>query len=183
MTNKNKSSRSLKGQAAMEYLMTYGWAILVIVIVLAVLMFLNPFKAPETCMFQQPGFSCSEALPMIYQGVNNGKTYVSMQLFNKFGQSVKIHKVLCTTAAIGDVQYGSATMPEADVNVGAGASEKFTGVPCVNPSGTSQLELNPNAEFKGVISVWYNFENDPDENIMRQASATLTTTVLKQTQQ
>jgi hypothetical protein len=162
----------------MEYLMTYGWAILVIVIVLAVLMFLNPFKAPETCLFQQPGFSCSEAMPQVY--TENGQTFISMKLFNKFGQNVKIHKVLCTTAAIGDVQYSWATLPTDTTSIGAGASYTFASIPCVGPSG-NQLELNPNSDFKGVVSVWYNFENDPDENIKRQASATLVTTVLQKT--
>lgn len=36
--------KNLKGQAAMEYLMTYGWAILAIVLVIAALIFLNPFR-------------------------------------------------------------------------------------------------------------------------------------------
>ncbi len=182
MENKNKNSRGLKGQAAMEYLMTYGWAILVIVIVLAVLMFLNPFKAPETCLFQQPGFSCSEAMPQVYTDGTN--TFVSMQLFNKFGQNVKIHKVVCTTSALGDVQYSYEGTEFADPdNIGAGASKKYLEIPCVKADGTAQLNLNANSDFKGVISIWYNFDNDPDENIKRQASATLVTTVLQKTTQ
>ncbi|MCX6777790.1 MAG: hypothetical protein NT157_02800, partial [Candidatus Micrarchaeota archaeon] len=48
-----------KGQAAMEYLMTYGWAILVIVIVLAALLYLGVFnvRPPEICTFS-PGITC-----------------------------------------------------------------------------------------------------------------------------
>ena len=48
-----------KGQAALEYLMTYGWAILAVVVVLAVLWYLGIFtpKAPEMCVFDSP-FSC-----------------------------------------------------------------------------------------------------------------------------
>ena len=42
---------SLRAQAAMEYLVTYGWALLVIVIVIAVLLYINPFRAPEQCLF------------------------------------------------------------------------------------------------------------------------------------
>ena len=50
---------SRKGQAALEYLMTYGWAILAVVVVLAVLWYLGIFtpKAPEMCVFDSP-FSC-----------------------------------------------------------------------------------------------------------------------------
>ena len=49
----------MKGQAAMEYLMTYGWALLVIVIVIASLVFVNPFAAPDTCIFSTTHLSCS----------------------------------------------------------------------------------------------------------------------------
>ena len=42
----------------MEYLMTYGWALLVIVIVIAVLLYINPFRAPEQCIFDNAGLYC-----------------------------------------------------------------------------------------------------------------------------
>ncbi len=51
-----------KGQAAMEYLMTYGWALLVIVVVLGALVYmgvLNPQgMVPETCNLQA-GLMCN----------------------------------------------------------------------------------------------------------------------------
>ena len=50
-----------KGQAAMEFLMTYGWAILVLLAAVAALSYfgvLNPTRfLPETCTFPS-GFSC-----------------------------------------------------------------------------------------------------------------------------
>ena len=51
--------RMKKGQTAMEYLMTYGWAILIIMVVLAVLFYLgvlNP-PTPEQCVFPA-GITC-----------------------------------------------------------------------------------------------------------------------------
>src|SRR5271157_4665387 len=51
--------RMRKGQTAMEYLMTYGWAILIIMVVLAVLFYLgvlNP-PVPSQCTFPA-GVSC-----------------------------------------------------------------------------------------------------------------------------
>lgn len=178
--------RSLRGQAAMEYLMTYGWAILVIVIVLAVLLFLNPFKAPETCLFQQPGFSCSDAtVPLVYADSSNN-VHIAMQISNKMGQPVIIHKVVCTTAAIGDVtnDFEGRELDDKAGLVSSGATADFTtngkGVlDCTKGDGTPVV-LSANSQFKGVVSVWYNYENDPDENIQRQASATLISTVLQQ---
>ncbi len=51
-----------RGQAAMEYLMTYGWAILVIVIVLAALLYLGIFNLnpPEVCTMPA-GMSCPKS--------------------------------------------------------------------------------------------------------------------------
>ncbi len=52
---------SKKGQAAMEFLMTYGWAILVVLAAIGALAYfgvLSPSKhLPETCIFQQ-GIAC-----------------------------------------------------------------------------------------------------------------------------
>ncbi len=52
-----------KGQAAMEFLMTYGWALLVVLAAIAALAYfgvLSPQKyLPETCQFPA-GFSCLE---------------------------------------------------------------------------------------------------------------------------
>ena len=38
----------IKGQAAMEYLMTYGWAIIIIIVAIAALYAMGVFSAPTT---------------------------------------------------------------------------------------------------------------------------------------
>ena len=38
-----------KGQSALEYLMTYGWALVVIVIVIAALFAFGVFNTPKNC--------------------------------------------------------------------------------------------------------------------------------------
>ena len=52
---------NFKAQSAMEYLMTYGWAILIIAVVLAALFSLNVFNAGAnlgTSCIPSPGFLC-----------------------------------------------------------------------------------------------------------------------------
>ncbi|MEM0201373.1 MAG: hypothetical protein QXD23_03125 [Candidatus Micrarchaeaceae archaeon] len=59
--------KSFKGQSAMEYLMTYGWAILIIAIVLVALFELGIFGGstlPTACVAQS-GFVCSNP---VYNG-------------------------------------------------------------------------------------------------------------------
>jgi len=46
-----------KGQAAMEYLMTYGWAILIIIVVVAALYAMGVFKIGRTTVPCSPCFS------------------------------------------------------------------------------------------------------------------------------
>ncbi|MGC8652080.1 MAG: hypothetical protein ACP5UH_02410 [Candidatus Micrarchaeia archaeon] len=59
-----------KGQSAMEYLMTYGWAILIIAIVLAALFSLGVFSSSSftgtTCVALS-GYLCSN--PILHNGV------------------------------------------------------------------------------------------------------------------
>ena len=57
----NIPAQSTKGQAAMEFLMTYGWAILVVLAAIAALAYfgvLSPEKfLPEKCILE-PGLAC-----------------------------------------------------------------------------------------------------------------------------
>lgn len=102
-------SRVLKGQSAMEYLMTYGWALLVIVIVIAVLIYINPFRAPEQCVFDQAGFLCQK--PILQVSGTSGTTPDIKGLFhatlvNGNQKTVKIVALSCIkgrTAPNGDM--------------------------------------------------------------------------------
>ncbi|MCL5100921.1 MAG: hypothetical protein M1122_03145 [Candidatus Marsarchaeota archaeon] len=61
-----------KLQSAMEYLMTYGWAILIIAVVLGALSFLGIFNTgsivPSVCTPTTPQFACSS---YVYGGVGS----------------------------------------------------------------------------------------------------------------
>ncbi len=61
-----------RGQSAMEFLMTYGWAILIVIIVLSSLYFLGVFspKTPNNCNIQAP-FVCSD-----FKALDNGVVFV-----------------------------------------------------------------------------------------------------------
>lgn len=182
----NLKGRTLRGQAAMEYLMTYGWAILVIVIVIAALLFLNPFKSPETCLFQQPGFSCSDVKPLAYldpAGTNPSQVQMKFSILNKNPSEVKIYKIVCTTKPIGDLKYEDfvGAPLSAPITISQGGSSTID-IPCDAASGS--LKLSVNTEFKGSVAMWYSYSNDPDygdssKAIKRSVSATVTTSVLQ----
>jgi hypothetical protein len=63
------SMKMQKAQSAMEYLMTYGWAILIIAVVLASLFALGVFNSGaslSTSCIALAGFTCSS--PVLHQG-------------------------------------------------------------------------------------------------------------------
>ncbi len=102
-----------RGQAAMEFLMTYGWALLVVLVAIGALAFfgvLNPAKfLPETCTIT-PGISCNDFL------VNTTDTSIIIQ--NGMGKdltSVSINSDTCTAAspsiALNDGGKATLTCP------------------------------------------------------------------------
>jgi|SRR3989338_21344 len=77
-----------KSQAAMEFLMTYGWAILVVLAAIAALAYfgvLSPEKfLPEKCLMET-GFTC------ISSKVEVGQSTIVLQ--NGYGRSITIDKI------------------------------------------------------------------------------------------
>lgn len=171
--------KNLKGQAAMEYLMTYGWAILAIVLVIAALIFLNPFRAPEVCLFEQAGFTCNEPPPQLYAD-QGGNLKMNAKLWNQVGQPIIIKKVLCTSAPGSEVPADAeaqAETPGTEFTLQTGAAFQIGGdrqnmqtLQCVDAQGRD-ITSSSGQEFRGKLVVWYSYSNDIDPNIMHQIKA------------
>lgn len=86
---------AMKGQAAVEYLMTYGWAILALVIVVAALLasgVLTPnYMVSEECTFGT-NLQCSAVL---YN--DGGPSTLAMTVFNGFPYKISITQVSIQT--------------------------------------------------------------------------------------
>lgn len=163
---------NLKGQAAMEYLMTYGWAILAIVLVIAALIFLNPFRAPEICLFEQAGFTCNEPPPQLYVD-GNGNLMMNVKVWNQAGQNIQVREIMCTNAPGNEVPSSGGVAPadvQAQGQLNAGSSITLVGVHCVDSRG-EPIVSQPNQEFRGKMVVWYNYENDIDTSVRHQIKA------------
>ena len=130
-----------KGQAAMEFLMTYGWALLVVLIAIAALAFfglLNPSRfLPEKCEIA-PGLTCmdftasTDALAPVNENDN-----ITILLNNGIGKTM-----LVTTMSITDclTDAGPFTLTEGD-------TLKFVVSSCDN--------MVANTRFKSDISLTY----------------------------
>ena len=174
------AARHLKGQAAMEYLMTYGWALLAIVIVIAALIYLNPFRAPEICLFQQQGFSCSEPNPQLFVD-SSGDLNMNVRIWNKLGQGVIIEDILCTSAPGGEVDRDDA-QDAGGARISTGGSYTFEGsdvVECMGADGDVIDTMGAGNEFRGRLVIWYNYEDDIDMDIQHQAQANVISLVVE----
>ena len=91
MSDKN-SVRSAKGQAAMEFLVTYGWAILLILVIMAILyssIFKPEFYVAERCDIG-PGISCDS----FYLNITNGNQLnLTLKAHNTLGFKVNITQI------------------------------------------------------------------------------------------
>ncbi len=127
MTSIKKRDR--KAQAAMEFLMTYGWAILVVLIVIGALAYfgvLNPQQfLPKKCQFGQ-GIVCQDHKLTI----NN----LRVRLNNALGSDIKIKGlsfvadnglISCVDSTLDNTTSSGATV---DITIGCPTSSVSVGV-------------------------------------------------------
>ena len=109
-TRKAKGSRKIflsvrrRGQAAMEYMINYAWAIMVTVLVLSSLLYLGVFsvgaRMPDTCNFQI-GLLCTD-----FRATTDDGSALSLTLVNGYPNTIYLCKLVCDAAV---------TSPPADV--------------------------------------------------------------------
>lgn len=150
-----------KGQAAIEYLMNYGWAILIMVVVLALLYFLiTPATGQASCT-TQVGFICNDPLPNVVSTVAG--TTMDIRLHNDQASPITISKVLCSTS---NVNTSKATANAQ--TIAGGTYADFKDVSCYD--GGATLNLTKRGQFKGYMTFWYASTIDPTKNMTVTAS-------------
>ncbi|MBT4206803.1 hypothetical protein HOE22_00495, partial [Candidatus Woesearchaeota archaeon] len=113
-----------KGQAAMEFLMTYGWALLVVLIAIGALAsfgVLNPGQfLPETCTVA-PGISCID----FSASASGSPTTVGLTVMMQNGMGIALTAVTldspafeCTLNPVGDWAAGEVVTFECEGSVG-----------------------------------------------------------------
>jgi len=156
----------------MEYLMTYGWALLVIVIVIAILLIMNPFASPQTCKFDTVGFACDNI------AVRADTQYMAGSILNGNNNAVDIYSVTCLKSSAPQPAAPAAAAAKIDTlgrqgafafNVTAGTSHS---IQCPDASQTS------GTDFSGKIWVYYKNAGESADYPYRVTSANIMTKVL-----
>ena len=143
-----------KGQAAMEFLMTYGWAILAAIIVIGVLAYFGVFSpgkyAPNTCVVSAP-FYCNAYNAIAASGV-------TIEIKNNGGDDYAIAGLNVINA--GAVTCTEAATSPATVTVGSTGSVTLT---CTGLAAGNVL--------KGDIVIKY---TKPSSTVQLQSTGTIT---------
>ena len=108
----------MKGQTAMEYLMTYGWAILIILVVGAVLfIYVSPGKLVGTNIV---GFSNVKVIQQTY----NAAGTMTLQIENRVPEQINVTKVFDTTDGVL-IDITDVTLPTGGRATVTGATGKL----------------------------------------------------------
>jgi uncharacterized protein (UPF0333 family) len=130
-----------KGQAAMEFLMTYGWAILAAIIAIAVLAYFGVFNpgryTSEMCQVSAP-FTCDD------NSVASATPAYGVRIILRNGGDVDYNVEEITIANCGIATFATPVT----VNSGATSALGALDVPCA-PA------LTQNAAFRGNIEISY----------------------------
>ncbi len=138
-----------KGQGAMEYLMTYGWAIMVVMIVGVVLWQMGIFKMGSGGSGMS-GFGAVKPLDHTSTGAGN----LDVTFTNAVGARINNVEVIAA-----DGVGGAATLtPDASQSGGESISTgdnflaQLTGVTSVCPSGADRYDLEINVSYSNAIT-------------------------------
>jgi hypothetical protein len=122
-----------RGQSALEYLMTYGWALVVIVVVVAALVLLvgNPTAASDRCNSPSAGFSIENA-----ELGTDGWNIVLVNLTGKTVDTLDLTTLSAPTTGVTEPTYTQVT------NIAPGTRTTVT-APAVGiyPQGSYQTTL------------------------------------------
>jgi len=130
-----------KGQAAMEFLMTYGWAILAAIIAIAVLAYFGVFNpgryTSEMCQVSAP-FTCDD------NSVTSATPANGVQLILRNGGDVDYNILSITVSNCGPVTFATPVL----VASGSTSTLGQLNVQCTTP-------LTVDAAFRGNIEISY----------------------------
>ncbi len=171
----NGHKRVFRSQSAMEYLMTYGWAILIISVVLAVLFSLNVFNAGAslgTACIGQPGYSCTQPLITsgglitftIGSGTGSSVTdawFACAGTGNSVSASSLVYNAIYQNGQVSGASYSGIAIPGVyptvlSNTIANGAQITVQGVQCYPAKGGITNMLSPiGSSFSGSIWMVY----------------------------
>lgn len=166
----------MRAQAAIEYLMNYGWAVLVIVAVLAILVSIfGMLGTPESCVGKPATFLC-EGKPAVYYDNQSQTLRVVVEVANQGTEAILIKELGCV------VKPNSQSAPryerfDSPVLVPPGNSKRIESL-CYSEEGEGVF-AQPGQSISLTLILKYNFQGDVIKDRERIATVTISTRVLE----
>ena len=148
-----------KGQVAMEYLMTYGWAVLVISIAAIIAWYFGLFNLGSTVGGGYSGFG--EVIPEDFALRSDGTFIVVVE--NAVGAPITVTEV--SARMLGTTKY--AVDVPCNISTGAAGSFTITGLPDGTPGERYTMNLvmvvfedsrTPGISHTSAGKIWSNYE-------------------------
>jgi len=145
-----------KGQAALEYLMTYGWALIVIAIVVGVLVYImSSTTGGATCT--------SNDTSIIIKDQAISGTSINIQAQNAYGRTITF---TATPTGAGDLAGTYSEPGTTDTEAtGSGSGSEFT--------ITGTLNSAPQGAFSGTISIPFDVSGGVSHTVTISCSGTV----------
>ena len=166
MPKANKATEA-KGQAALEYLMTYGWAIVVVIAIIAILAFIVRPQPPETCQPLSPQpFECISGAYTLHKSTNmmtiafknNGQYKLKVAQtacgINESGQYIGLMDITGTAGEISsgstkNIDFNCSALVPSDVRVGQDVFQGY--VYLIYYPRAEDTTLNTTASIKTIV--------------------------------
>jgi len=168
-----------RAQAAMEYLITYGWAILIMLVVIGVLFYLGIFspKVVSACSFQSPGFICYAY--KLAANTSNGESGLILDLSQTTGHDIKVTGVNCTAIEGWFVVEFNST--QSNITIASGSHKMLNGtftnpgvIRCHKADGSAVSSKDAGQYYKGKIYVhYYDMETNLDHKVIGDISGNI----------
>lgn len=141
-----------KGQGAIEFLMTYGWAIFVILIVLGSLIFyFSQLRSFGEFCFAEQGFTCNDAIATVG---SNDNVNVSLRFGNQRDKAITVINATCVKGEI--TEHAQKTIINKQIN--PGGTEVIRNIQCYEDGNL--LKAKENQDILINVFIWYNLTND-----------------------
>jgi hypothetical protein len=148
----------IRSQSALEYMITYGWAILLVGVALGLvfyLVILSGNSTPTLCTAKSP-YSCTA--PTFSSSSNT----LSLSMVQNSGQPYFDVKLACATTTNpnaqkpSNLQFSDITLYGAASNsINSGPAVSLSGIPCYGPSGVYTAPIG--TSFSVVVWLTYDF--------------------------
>jgi len=165
-----------RAQAAMEYLITYGWAVLIMLVVVGVLFYLGIFnpKSIAACTFQTPGFTCYAY--KLASNTSNSESGLILDLGQATGHDIKVTGVNCTATGTWSVTEFNAS--QRNVTISSGSHSMLNGtsanpgvMKCYKADGTVVSASDASVYYSGKIYIhYYDTETNLDHKVIGDIS-------------